>query len=164
VKRVLFIVGALLVAMAGATVITRLSGSNDPRNDFSDAEPLANATILQSGAGWVLEQADGCGFRIRIGTKATLCSSGPFADGSGMSTLLQGEGHHFVLMVRGARVAPRIRFFSSTIFGTEIPVHALPGNEYIAVVDLGSAEAYGAQYLTQDGTLISADSFVTGTR
>jgi hypothetical protein len=81
-----------------------------------------------------------------------------------MAMLLQGEGHHFVVMVRGARVVPRVRFFSSTTLGSEIAVHALPGSEWIAVVDLGAAEAYGAQYLTLDGTLVSTDSFVTGTR
>lgn len=152
-KRLAFAIGALLFAVVGATEITRLTRS--PHTDFTYIEPSDHAVALEAGAGWTLERGDTCaGWRIRVGNRTTQCWEGPLHVGDTMAGLQQGEGHHFAFFLFGASVPPRARFFSSGLHSREVTLHALSNSTWLGVVDLGSAKAYGVQFLAHDGTLL----------
>jgi hypothetical protein len=165
VKRFAFIVGALLFAMAGATVITRLTKS--PHHDFTSPGDVGTVATLQTGDGWALEKVTGCdgdagfdGFRLRVGNRTTQCFSTVSHVGDWASGEDRGEGHRFAWFMYAAAEPPTARFYSSLAHGTDVTLHAMGGQVYLGVVDLGTAQPYGVQFVANDGTLLKGSSLV----
>jgi hypothetical protein len=169
VKRYAFVIGTLVFAIAGATVISRLTESTP--SDFTTPGSAGSVTTLETGNGWALEKLTRCdgidgldGFRVRVGNRATRCFGTESSLGSTAWGEYRGAGHHFAWFHFAAAVPPTARFYSSMAHGTDVTLHAMGGQVYLGVVDLGAADSYGVQFLAHDGTLLSTASFVTGTR
>jgi hypothetical protein len=170
VKRFAFICGAVLFAIVGATVLTRLTTSR--RSDFSSPGTSSSVKNIAEGTGWVLEWATDCdsvqgfdGFRIRVGKVTTQCFGVESPLGSTAWGEYRGAGHHFAWFHYAAVDPPKARFYSSVNeHGTEVRLYPMGGNVHLGVVDLGATEPYGVQFLAQDGTLLSIATFLTYSR
>jgi hypothetical protein len=165
-KRIVYVIGAVVFAMVGASGITRLTTSS--RRDFSTPGTSSSVKNVAEGNGWVLEWATDCdsapgfdGFRIRVGKLATRCFGIESPLGGTAWGEYRGAGHHFVWFHYAAAQPPTARFYSSDSHGVEVSLHAMPGQVYLGVVDLGTATPYGVQFVATDGTLLGTDTYLT---
>jgi hypothetical protein len=165
-KRIVYVIGAVVFAMVGASVITRLTTS--PHSDFTTPAEVGSVAILQTGDGWALEKITGCygdasfdGFRLRVGNRTTQCFGTEAPLGGGAFGEDRGSGHRLAWFTYAAAQPPTARFYSSDSHGVEVSLHAMPGQVYLGVVDLGTATPYGVQFIAPDGTLLSTDTYLT---